>query len=142
MKQQHDEATASDRPVIVEPSAFGRTAPERWVWILGALLGLTVLFGCADQREQQSRKAVRRLAQATPSAYEDALDPVVALGRYALVDIEQQLHEAEADQRLHLLEAVDRIGDPDGVPLLRFWSLRADDARVRRKAAQALQRLR
>lgn len=106
--------------------------------LLLALVAAILLGGCAKdlEREQRSRIAVRSLVAAPDHAVEGELNKVVALGHYALMDIEQVMHAAPVVGRLRLLRAMERIGSPEAIPLLRFLALRDTDDAVRRRAAQ------
>ena len=92
--------------------------------------------GCAEnlEREQRSRIAVRSLVAAPDRAVEQELDKVVALGHYALTDIEQEMHAAPVTGRLRLLRALERIGSLDAVPFVRFLARWDTDDAVRRRA--------
>lgn len=108
------------------------------------VLAATTLIGCAKdlEREQRSRIAVRSLVAAPDHAVEGELNKVVALGHYALMDIEQTMHAAPVVGRLRLLRAIERIGSPEPIPLLRFLALHDSDDAVRRRAAQLTATLR
>jgi len=56
------------------------------------------------------------------------------MGRFALVDVEQELHGANLAIRLRLIDAMRDIGDRQALPLLRFLE-RWDDAKLAREAA-------
>lgn len=82
-----------------------------------------VIFGTScsnDKQEQISRTRVEALAKSSSHSHRDALQRVIELGRFALVDIEQAFHSANDDGRLRLLEAIRRIGDPDALPFVQF----------------------
>jgi hypothetical protein len=106
-------------------------------------LALLVVSACANDldRERRSRIAVRALVAAPPSKVEEALDRVVALGVYALPDIEQELHAAPAAGRRHLLRAIERINSSEAVPLLRFLARHDTDETVRKRAAVLARRV-
>ena len=66
-----------------------------------AWLVLLLLGGCeARQHEEAARLAVRSLVAAPPEAVKQELRKVVALGRYALPDIEQEFHSFHRGKRL------------------------------------------
>jgi HEAT repeat protein len=106
--------------------------------LMGVLLSTLLLSGCDDPRERRCRKAVRALASAGTLTQQRALDDVVEFGRFALVDIEQELHGAALAARLRLLEAVEKIGDKEALPLLRFYQRWDPDELVRKKAKAAI----
>lgn len=98
------------------------------------LMTLLVIAGCEDPREWRSRQAVRQLVKATPLRVPAALERVVKLGCYALVDIEQALHGAPLPGRLRLLEAIDRGRCRGAIPLLRFLERWDDEDEVKKRA--------
>jgi hypothetical protein len=113
---------------------------------LPSLIVLLLLFlqsGCANDldRERRSRIGVRGLVAAPPNKVEEALDRVVALGAYALPDIEQEFHAAPALGRQRLLRALERIDSRKAVPLLRFLAEHDTDETVRRRAAVLARRV-
>lgn len=90
---------------------------------------------CEDPREHESRQAVKQLVKATPSRVRAARERVARIGRFALVDIEQELHGADLATRLRLIATIREIGDPEALPLLRFLE-RWDDEQLAREAAR------
>ena len=117
-------------------------------WIhTSACLALLLLGSCANEikREQACRLAVKSLVAAPETRVAGELARVVKHGRYALPDIEQEMHQAPLASRLRLLDAIERIGEAEAVPLLDFlarWDT-ADKVRVRaRNVARTLRRAR
>lgn len=104
------------------------------------LMTLVVLGGCQEIREEQSRAAVAKLLNASASGTAAALEQLARIGPYAIPDIEQQLHEADRDQQLLLIEALRRFSTNEARPLLLFWSRWADHGEVRDAAARAVGR--
>jgi hypothetical protein len=105
--------------------------------LAGAGLLWSVLWGiagCEDPAERNSQRAVRDLVKAKPEQQDRALDRVVALGRQALTDIEQEMHSAKPEGRVRLLHALRRIGQREALPLVRFIARWAEDPEVRRQA--------
>ena len=101
-------------------------------WLLPALLCCSA--GCDNPAERTAQRAVRGLVKARPAQRDRALDRVVALGRLALTDIEQEMHSAKPEGRVRLLHALRRIGEREALPLVRFLARWAEDPEVRRQA--------
>src|SRR6185436_4809698 len=65
---------------------------------------------------------------------------LAAYGRKAVAQIETALHTAAPTGRLHLLAALDRIGDGDAVPVLRHVAVYDVWADARQAASDLLAR--
>jgi hypothetical protein len=119
---------------------------RRWIYTrcCPALLALLLLCSCANEieRERACRLAVKSLVAAPPSKVPGELARVVKHGRYALPDIEQEMHQAPAGSRLRLLDAIERIGDAEAVPLLEFVARHDTEDRVRKRARYVARTLR
>jgi hypothetical protein len=108
-----------------------------------ALLACWVLTpACSSERPRESRRAVKALVDAKDEQTQRLTRAVVAFGRYALPDIEQEFQEAPRRGRLLLLRAIERIGDPDALPFLDHVARWDDEPRVRHKAARVAATLR
>lgn len=107
----------------------------RLCWLL---LIAVVLPACPSKDEERSaRIAVKRLTGAPKSKLPHEMQRVVALGTFALPDIEQEIHETPAAGRLRLVEAIRRIKSPEGLHLLDFLARWDTDDTVRRRASLA-----
>jgi hypothetical protein len=104
-------------------------------WMLIAIIGLG-LGACTDSRERPCRIAVKSLALAPDNKAAGELVKVVAFGRYALPEIEQEYHYASTKGRLRYLDALRRIKDADAVRFLQVVARWDDDDAVRRTAKQ------
>ncbi|PIE19460.1 MAG: hypothetical protein CSA65_02180 [Proteobacteria bacterium] len=104
------------------------------------LMALVIFASCEDPREWRSRQAVRQLVKATPLRATAAMDRVVTIGCYALVDIEQALHNAPLSGRLRLLEVIERARCREAIPLLRFLERWDDEKDVKKLARRIRQR--
>jgi HEAT repeat protein len=105
----------------------------------GVLVVLLLLAACEDSREWQVRQAVRAVVQGKQDQRR-AMDFVVAQGRYAIPEIEQQIHAAPDAAKKRLIAVLVRIDDRDAVPLLRILAERGS-APVREAARAALGKL-
>ena len=102
---------------------------------------LTTSCGRDLERERLSHLAARSLVAAPDRAVAAELNRVVAVGAFALPDIEQEIHAAPAAGRLRLLRAIERIGSPQAIPLLRFLVRWDTDDAVRREAQRIARQL-
>jgi len=108
-----------------------------------AALILALLSPACDPPEWQCRQVVKQLVEAGPTSVNAAMDRVVEVGPCTIVDIEQSFHGGSLATRLRLLEALRRLGSPEGLPILRFYARWDDEPQVReaaKKAAASLQR--
>lgn len=104
----------------------------RWALVL-----LLLLVACEDSREWQVREAVRAVVKGKRD-HRQAMDFVVAQGRYAIPEIEQQIHAAPDAAKKRLIALLARIDDREAVPLLRILAERGSPAVQRAaRAAQA-----
>jgi len=104
---------------------------------LFALLLIAILANCEEPREWKTRVAVQRLAKG-PGEQLKTLERVVKMGSYAITDIEQQMHAANDEGKVRLLNALRRIGDPVAIPLVSHLKKWAADKKVRKEAAYTL----
>ena len=116
-----------------------RASRSNRAWTAGLLAAALACAAChgGDDLAWRSRKRVRRLAEARGPAVSGALDAVVALGRVALPDIEQEFHAVPLASRLQFVEALRRIGDPEAVPFLSYVARHGRQPLLRRRAAAA-----
>ncbi|MFH1130567.1 MAG: hypothetical protein V1754_04485 [Pseudomonadota bacterium] len=109
--------------------------------------GLTIIFlfflgwGCQDSREWRTRNSVKKLVDADDSIVQQATELVVAFGRYALPEIEQQMPSISPEQKLRLLEAVRQINEVEAVGFLRVLVRWSGDQSVREKSKQVIKEL-
>ena len=103
---------------------------------------------CDTDREDRTRRLVRHIATVSDveragdaDDKKEAMDRLVTVGSYALVEIEQQIHGAALEGQLRLLVALRRIGDPAAVPLLKHLVRWADDRSLRAEAQRTLDAL-
>jgi hypothetical protein len=105
-----------------------------------ALAGGLLAAGCDDLSYRDIGRDINVLTKRNDALVPPARDRLVAQGRRALPQIETALHTASVDGRLQLLDALDRIGDPEGVPVLRHFALHDPDPRVRAACRGTLER--
>jgi hypothetical protein len=102
--------------------------------ILRLLVISTLLLSCGDDRERRCHLAVKSLVAAPADRAAGELEKVVAFGRYALPDVEQEFHAASPTGRRRLLDALDRLRLREAQPFLAFVARWETDQALRRQA--------
>jgi hypothetical protein len=102
------------------------------------LLGL--LAACSDTDERRCHLAVKSLIAAPADKARGELDRVLAFGRYALPDIEQEFHAASSAGRGRLLDALDRLRLAEAQPFLELVTRLETDPALREQAAHLARR--
>ncbi len=87
--------------------------------LLAGLAGLA----CEDRSHGDIADEINILIRRNDQLVPPALDRLVAYKRAAIPQIETALHTAAPPGRLHLVTAMDRIGDADAIPILRHVAL-------------------
>ena len=109
--------------------------------LIFGLAALLCFASCSDNREHRARLVVRGLIKSEDSLVRHHMAQVVALGRFVLPDIEQEYQGASYKGRLRLMTALEHIGDPESLHLLRHIARHDDDRVCRRKAAEVIKAL-
>lgn len=113
--------------------------PRRW-WALAAVaIGWAVSAGpaCEDRSHGDIGDEINILIRRNDALVPPATERLAAYGRKALPQIETAMHTAAPYGRLHLIAALDRIGDQESVPVLRHVAIYDVTPEVR-EAAEAL----
>jgi hypothetical protein len=105
-----------------------------------ALVLLLSLAACSDNGERRCHLAVKSLVAAPQNKAAGELEKVVAFGRYALVDIEQEYHAAPPTGRRRLLDALDRLQLAEAQPFLELCARVETDPAVREQAVRLARR--
>jgi hypothetical protein len=101
----------------------------------------TLFLGCADDRERLCHIAAKSVVAAPENKARGEMDKLLSFGRYALPDIEQEFHAANATGRLRLLEVLRRLGLPEALPFLQVvvrWDGEEEVRRAAEEVARAL----
>jgi hypothetical protein len=99
------------------------------------------ILSCSPDRERASHIAVKSLAAAPQNKVPGEMARVLSFGRYALPDIEQEIHGASIQGRLRLLEALSRLKDKEAIPLLDTLARWDADPEVRKRAHEVAREL-
>jgi hypothetical protein len=106
------------------------------VVVAAALLGTACTR--VEQREREIRDEVVIVATRDGVLAERSMAELVRYGRAALPSIEAALPTASSTGRLNLVWALRRLGDAEGVPLLRHVALHDAEEAVRVEAETTL----
>lgn len=113
------------RRALAAALAFGCAAP---------------LAGCEEGAHRDIQDEINILTRRNDALVPPATDRLARYGRLAIPQIETALHTAAPTGRLHLIEALDRIGDDEAVPVLRHVAVYDVRPDVRSASEDLLQR--
>jgi hypothetical protein len=102
-----------------------------------ALAAALAAAACDDHAHTDIGDEINILTRRNDALVPPAVDRLAAYGRKAVPQIETALHTAAPPGRLHLLEALAKIGDEESVPVLRHVAVYDVKEEVR-AAAEAL----
>jgi hypothetical protein len=110
--------------------------------LIGAALTLAAPFGgaCDDVSHQDIGDEINILVRRDDQLVPPATERLAAYKRKAIPQIETALHTSAPTGRLHLVAALDRIGDDEAVPVLRHVALYDITSEVREAAGAVLAR--
>jgi hypothetical protein len=112
------------------------TAGVAAIIVAATLVGFTSL-ACDDHSHTDIGDEINILTRRNDALVAPATDRLAAYGRKAVPQIETALHTAAPFGRLHLIVALDKIGDDESVSVLRHVAVYDVTAEVR-DAAMAL----
>jgi hypothetical protein len=108
----------------------------RGLTVLAGVIGL-LLSACEDGSHRDIGDEINILTRRNDALVGPATTRLARFGRKAIPQIETALHTAAPTGRLHLIEAMGRIGDDQAVPVLRHVAIYDVSPDVR-EAAEAL----
>jgi hypothetical protein len=110
--------------------------------LIGALAAAPALFGvaCEDVSHQDIGDEINILVRRDDQLVPPATERLAAYKRRAIPQIETAMHTSAPTGRLHLVAALDRIGDDEAVPVLRHVALYDITPDVREAAEAVLVR--
>jgi hypothetical protein len=105
-----------------------------------ALTLLLALGGsaCEEGAHQDIQDEINILTRRNDALVAPATERLARYGRLAVPQIETALHTAAPTGRLHLIDAFERIGDGEAVPVLRHFAVYDVRAEVRQACAAVL----
>ena len=83
----------------------------------------SVAAGCEDANHRDIGDEINILVRRNDELVPPAIERLAAYRRAAIPQIETSMHTSAPPGRLHLIAALDRIGDDEAVPVLRHVAL-------------------
>jgi hypothetical protein len=111
----------------------------RSVLVAAVALG-GILSGCEEVAHTDIGDEINILVRRNDQLVAPATERLAAYRRAAIPQIETSMHTAAPPGRVHLITALDRIGDDEAVPVLRHVALFDITAEVRDGAEAVLRR--
>ena len=121
---------------------MSRGMPRGW-WVLATLtIGLATGVGpaCEDRSHGDIGDEINILIRRNDALVPPATERLAGYGRKALPQIETAMHTAAPYGRLHLIAALEKIGDPEAAPVLRHIAVYDVTPEVRDAAEAVLVR--
>ena len=106
---------------------------------LGVFL-LAMISSCEDGSHRDIQDELNLLTRRNDALVPPAIVRLSKYGRMAIPQIEVAMHTAAPTGRLHLVEALDRIGDGEAIPVLRHFGVYDVRAEVREACTSLLDR--
>lgn len=97
-------------------------------------------LGCEEGAHREIQDEINILTRRNDALVPPATERLARYGRLAIPQIETAMHTAAPTGRLHLVEAFERIGDADGIPVLRHFAVYDVRPEVRQACADLLAR--
>ncbi|MES1204769.1 MAG: HEAT repeat domain-containing protein [Pseudomonadota bacterium] len=118
---------------------LGRAGRARGVRLLAVLAGVASSQGaCEESAHRDIQDEINILTRRNDALVPPATARLARFNRIAIPQIETALHTAAPTGRLHLIEALERIGDDEAVPILRHFAVYDTRPEVRRAATDVL----
>ncbi len=128
--------------IVATAAIDGGRARRRWGSILVALLGCLplALLACEDVSHADIADEINILVRRDDDLVPPATERLAAYKLKAIPQIETAIHTAAPSGRLHLVAALERIGDDASTPILRHVALFDTSTDVRASAEAILTR--
>jgi hypothetical protein len=78
---------------------------------------------CEESAHRDIQDEINILTRRNDALVPPATDRLARFGRLAIPQIETAMHTAAPTGRLHLIDALDRIGDEEAIPVLRHFAV-------------------
>jgi hypothetical protein len=103
------------------------------------LVTLCVAYGaCEESAHRDIQDEINILTRRNDALVPPATDRLARFGRLAIPQIETAMHTAAPTGRLHLIDALDRLGDEDAIPVLRHFAIYDIRSEVQQACAELL----
>jgi hypothetical protein len=129
----------SRRDPVPSPRGAGRGS-GRGARVAAALLFFTTAGACEEVSHRDIGDEINILVRRDDQLVAPATDRLARYRRAAIPQIETAMHTSAPSGRLHLIAALDKIGDSEAVPVLRHIALFDITADVRDAADRLLSR--
>jgi hypothetical protein len=106
--------------------------------LIGALATSALVSACDDVSHQDIGDEINILVRRDDQLVPPATERLAAYERRAIPQIETAMHTSAPTGRLHLVAALDRIGDDEAVPVLRHVAIYDITPDVRQAAERVL----
>ena len=108
--------------------------------VAGLLIGCLVSAGCEERSHRDIQDEINILTKRNDALVPPATGRLARYGRLAIPQVETALHTASPTGRLHLIAALERIGDHEVIPVLRHFAIYDVRPEVRQACADLLAR--
>jgi hypothetical protein len=126
----------SARCTPTTPRTLRQGSCSGWLALAFVLAGVTA---CDDVNHRDLQDEINILTRRNDALVGPATERLARYGRFAIPQIEVAMHTAAPVGRLHLVDAIDRVGDGEAIPVLRHFAVYDIDVEVR-QACEALLR--
>jgi hypothetical protein len=110
--------------------------------VASVVAGVVAVLGvaCDEQAHREIQDEINILTRRNDALVPPATERLARYGRLAIPQIETALHTAAPTGRLHLIEAFERIGNADAIPVLRHFAVYDVRPEVRQACSELLAR--
>ena len=105
-----------------------------------AAMAACLWVSCEESGHRDVQDEINILTRRNDALVPPATDRLAHYGRLAIPQIETALHTAAPTGRLHLIDALERVGDAETIPVLRHFAVYDARPEVREAAASVLAR--
>ena len=105
---------------------------------MAGLLAATLAAGCDDSFHRDIQDEINILTRRNDALVPPATERLARYGRVAIPQIETALHTAAPTGRMHLIDAFERIGDEEAIPVLRHFAIYDVKPQLRRACEDLL----
>jgi len=103
-------------------------------------LATLVAISCEESGHRDIQDEINILTRRNDALVPPATERLATFGRLAIPQIETALHTAAPNGRIHLIDALERLGDDEAVPILRHFAVYDVRPEVREACAAVLAR--
>lgn len=115
-------------------------SPSRPLCGVLALAAAVAGGACEESSHRDIQDEINILTRRNDALVPPATERLARTGRLAIPQIETALHTAAPTGRIHLVAALDRLGDGDAIPVLRHFAVYDVRPEVRQACADVLGR--